>query len=86
MLYVKRKGNLHSIRELEVSTKLKLNNTKDYITGEWVSGVIIIVLDDRLLIIIQSIVTASIQIAIEFQCDLLTQLYQINFIRSEQPN
>ena len=34
VLYVKREGNFHSIRELEVSTKLKLNNIKDYITGE----------------------------------------------------
>lgn len=34
MLYVKREGNFHSIRELEVSTKLKLNNIKDYITGK----------------------------------------------------
>ena len=34
VLYVKREGNFHSIRELEVSTKLKLNNIKDYITGK----------------------------------------------------
>lgn len=34
-MYVKREGNVHSIRELEVSSKLKLNNIKDYITGKY---------------------------------------------------
>lgn len=33
VLYVKREGDIHSIRELEVSTKLQLNNLKDYETG-----------------------------------------------------
>lgn len=41
VLYVKREGKLHSIRELEVSTKIQLNNVKDYISGKILSQIIV---------------------------------------------
>lgn len=41
VLYVKRDGKLHSIRELEVSTKIQLNNVKDYISGKMLSQIIV---------------------------------------------
>ena len=33
LLYVKRQGRLHSIKEIEVNTKLTLNDHRDYLQG-----------------------------------------------------
>ena len=34
LLYVRREGDLHHVKEIEVNTQLKLNDRKDYIEAD----------------------------------------------------
>ena len=34
LLYVKRQGRVHEIKEIEVNTALTLNDTRDYLAGK----------------------------------------------------